>query len=324
MIVITGATGFIGSVLAKTLNKNSKEELLLVDKFGNNGKWKNLLNIKLAGFADRDEFLGDLENKKYYYKNITAILHIGACSKTTEYNVDYLIKNNFEYSVRLCNWCVENGVRFIYASSAAVYGDGALGFSDSDDLTGKLQPLNPYGFSKWLFDQWMLSTGKTDNAAGLRFFNVFGPNEYHKEDMASVIYRYFPDVRDKKLLRLFKSYKKGITDGEQRRDFVYVKDVVSVIEFFLENEKLHGIYNLGSGKARSFNDVGKAMFAALGYKSNIEYFDMPQGLRDKYQYFTEADMSKLRNAGYKKPFTLLEEAVSDYIKTYLSKDNPYF
>jgi ADP-L-glycero-D-manno-heptose 6-epimerase len=324
MIVITGAAGFIGSVLAKTLNKRVNEELLLVDNLGQKEKWKNLRNINCYGFADRDNFIRDIESGKFSAKNINAVLHIGACTNTTEYNVDYLFRQNFDYSVRLCNWCMENGIRFIYASSASVYGDGSLGFSDNDELTEKLQPLNPYGFSKWMFDQWVLKTGKINSVTGLRFFNVFGPNEYHKDTMASVIYRYFPTVKKEKIIRLFKSYKQGIGHGEQKRDFVYVKDIVSVIEFFMENKNINGIYNLGSGRARSYNDLGKSIFSALDYKFKVEYFDMPEVLRDKYQYFTEADLSKLRDAGYKKPFMELEDAVGDYVKNYLNKENPYF
>ncbi|MBN1114906.1 MAG: ADP-glyceromanno-heptose 6-epimerase [Oligoflexia bacterium] len=316
MIVITGAAGFIGSVLTRFLNSRGRKDLLLVDRIEKKNKKPNIEHAEYIEFIDRDDFINDAENNRLS-SEIELVLHIGACTDTTEFNLDYLLRQNYEYSKKLCSWCINNNAGFIYASSAAVYGDGSAGFSDSDDLTPELKPLNPYGVSKWKFDDWLIKNRLTDSVTGLRFFNVFGPNEYHKDKMASVIFRSFPHVREKGVIKLFKSYREGIAHGEQKRDFIYVKDIVKVIGYFIDNPSISGIFNLGTGAARSFNDLAASMFSAVNRETKIEYIEMPEEIRDKYQYFTEADMTRLYSTGYKGKFSTLEESVSDYIRNYL-------
>ena len=322
MIIVTGAAGFIGSVLAQHLSRSGRQDLLLVDKFTKPAKWKNLIGMNFTDIMDRDTFIDQLE--KGMIKNIDLVLHMGACTDTTEFNMDYLMVQNYEYSKRLCTWCLNNNVRFIYASSAAVYGDGAKGFTDKDDLTFELSPLNPYGFSKLLFDKWVIKNGHHKNVVGLRFFNVFGPNEYHKSKMSSVIHRSFPMAKKEGVIKLFKSYIKETANGDQKRDFIYVKDIVKVVDFFMGKKDLSGIFNLGTGKARSFNDLASSILKALDRKVVIEYFDMPEEIKDKYQYFTEADDKKLLSAGYNGGFMELEDAVTDYVQNYLLKANPHY
>jgi len=322
MIIVTGAAGFIGSVIAKSLNLDGKKDLLLVDKFTKSAKWKNVVNLNFIDFVDRDSFLERLENGDF--SGVELVIHMGACADTTEFDMNYLMHQNYEYSKRLCLWCLKNNVRFIYASSAAVYGDGTKGFNDNNELTMELEPLNPYGFSKLLFDKWLINTGHVDSVVGLRFFNVFGPNEYHKNKMSSIIYRSFPMAKKEGVVRLFKSYIKNIEHGDQRRDFIYIKDVISVVEFFIKNNNINGIFNVGSGKARSFNDLAVSLLNAMGKKPVIEFFDMPEEIRNKYQYFTEADISKLIKAGYNKELSSLEGAVDDYVQNYLNKENSYY
>ncbi len=322
MIIVTGAAGFIGSVIAKSLNLDGNKGLLLVDKFTKPTKWKNIIGLKFSDFIDRDSFLERLE--KGEFKDVKLVIHMGACADTTEFDMNYLMHQNYEYSKRLCLWCLKNNVRFIYASSAAVYGDGSKGFSDNNELTMELEPLNPYGLSKLLFDQWLINTGNVNSVVGLRFFNVFGPNEYHKNKMSSIIYRSFPMAKKEGVVCLFKSYVKDIEHGNQRRDFIYVKDVVRIVDFFIKNSSVNGIFNVGTGKARSFNDLATSLLKAMNKKPIIEYFDMPEEIRNKYQYFTEADISKLIRAGYNKEIDSMELVVSDYVQNYLSKDNMYY
>jgi ADP-L-glycero-D-manno-heptose 6-epimerase len=322
MIIVTGAAGFIGSILAQDISRKGKQNLLLVDKFTKPAKWKNLVGMNFTDIMDRDIFLNQLEGGKI--KDVELVIHMGACTDTTEFNMDYLMAQNYEYSKRLCSWCINNGVRLIYASSAAVYGDGAKGFSDRDELAFELKPLNPYGFSKLLFDKWVINNGYHKSVVGLRFFNVFGPNEYHKNKMSSVIHRAFPMAKKEGAIKLFKSYVKEIEHGNQKRDFIYVKDIIKVVDFFMSNKNISGIFNLGTGKARSFNDLAASMLKALDKKVVIEYFDMPDEIRDKYQYFTEADDKRLLNAGYTGGFTDLEAAVTDYVQNYLLKPDPYY
>lgn len=321
MIIVTGGAGFIGSVIAKSLNMEGVQDLVIVDKFSKEKplKWKNIVSLNFSDFVDRDVFIERLERGDF--KDVEAIVHMGACADTTEFDVSYLMKTNYEYSRRLCTWCINNGVRFIYASSASIYGDGSKGFKDNDELIFDLEPLNPYGFSKLLFDRWLINTGYVNSVVGLRFFNVFGPNEYHKGNMSSIIYRSYPMAQKEGVVRLFKSHVKDFEHGGQIRDFIYVKDVVKVFKFFRENKNINGIFNVGSGKARSFNDLAKAILNAVDKKPLIEYFDMPEDIKDKYQYFTEANMQKLFDVGYKTSFTPLEDAVSDYIKNYLHFGN---
>ncbi len=320
MIIVTGGAGFIGSVLVNELAKNSSNEVLVVDKFTKPGKWKNIARANFVDFIDRDFFISELDKRDP--TKVKAVIHMGACADTTEFNMDYLMSVNYEYSKILCKWCIKNEIRFIYASSASVYGDGSKGFSDNDTMG--LEPLNPYGFSKLLFDKWIIRNNFEDKVLGLRFFNVYGPNEYHKNQMSSVIYKSFPMARKEGVIKLFKSYVKEIEDGGQRRDFVYIKDVLNVIDFVLKNKKVTGIFNLGTGKARTFNELANAVLIALDKKPIIEYFEMPCEIRNKYQYFTESDNSKLIASGYNKGFMDFEEAINDYVKGYLLKDDPYY
>jgi len=318
MIIITGASGFIGSCIAKELNYQGREDLILVDK-EELRKSPYFKGMKFKEFVPFDDFIKRLENGKY--KNVDAIIHMGACSSTTVYDKDFLKQNNFVYTKRLFDWCTENGSRLIYASSAATYGDGSQGYSDDVAKMKSLKPLNPYGESKQMFDMYALDAAKMPSQwVGLKFFNVYGPNEYHKETMASVIFHSFNQIKKEGFVKLFKSYKKGFKDGEQMRDFVYVKDVVSVVLFFFEHKDICGIFNVGTGKARSFKDLVTATFVALNLKPNIQYIEMPDVLKDKYQYFTEAEMSKLRKIGYNKEFYSLEDGVKDYVQNYLDKE----
>lgn len=312
MIIVTGGAGFIGSCIIKELNDSGVTDILLVDDKHEMGKSKNLTGLKYKGFIDKENLIGLLNS----LKDVTLIIHMGACASTTETNVDYMMKNNLYFSKNIFDWCIKNKCRLIYASSAATYGNGNLGYDDS--MTDKLMPLNVYGETKKLFDQYILSSkSKPLQWAGLRFFNVYGPNEYHKGNMASVIFHSFNQVKKDGAIRLFKSYKKECRDGEQMRDFIYIKDVVAVVMFMLKNKQISGIFNVGTGNARTFNDLAKSVFNSLGMKSSIKYVDMPEGLREKYQYFTQAKMDKLRQAGYKNEFFSLEEGVKDYVQNYL-------
>jgi len=319
MIVVTGGAGFIGSAYVWYLNKMGYDNIIIVDRLSTSDKWKNLRNKKFEDYIHKDDFIKLLKENKL--PKIEYIIHMGACSSTTEFNADYMMKNNYEYSKELAKYSVKNRIRFIYASSGATYGAGEFGFSDADEITLKLKPLNIYGFSKHLFDLWILKHNLNRKVVGLKFFNVFGPNEYHKQDMMSVVCKAFSQIKNTGKLKLFKSHKDGIEDGEQKRDFVYIKDVIRVIHFFFENKDKNGIYNVGSGKARSFNDLARAVFNTMEKPFNVEYIPMPVEIQDKYQYWTEADLTKLRKIGYKEEFTELEDAVSDYVKNYLMKND---
>ncbi len=320
MIVITGAAGFIGSVMAWKLNEEGIENIILSDKFHSGEKWRNISKRKYFDWVDRDELFSWLyENGN----NVRAVIHMGACSATTEKNMDFLIKNNYEYSKKLWDICVEKEINFIYASSAATYGAGENGYDDRKSIEN-LVPLNPYGYSKQIFDLWALKQRrKPIQWVGLKFFNVYGPNEYHKGKMSSVIYHAFNQINETGKVKLFKSYKEGFKDGEQKRDFIYVKDVVDVIKFFLENEEKSGIFNLGTGKADTFMSLAENTMEAMERKKNIEFIEMPDELRGKYQYFTEASMEKLKKIGYTKYFHTLNEGIEDYVKNYLMKEDKY-
>jgi ADP-L-glycero-D-manno-heptose 6-epimerase len=252
--------------------------------------------------------------------DVDAIIHLGACSDTTERDCSYLVRNNYEFSKLLAGWAMEIGARFIYASSAATYGDGAQGFEDDDDRLQELVPLNMYGYSKQMFDLWCKRQGLLDKFVGMKYFNVFGPNEYHKGDMRSFVLKAYQQINATGGVKLFKSHRDDYTDGGQLRDFIYVRDAVAMTLFFLERPDTAGIYNVGTGKARSWNDLAGAVFRAMDKPVNIEYIDMPEILRDKYQYFTQADISKLREAGYEEPAIPLEESVNDYVRNYLRKE----
>ena len=316
MIIVTGGAGFIGSALIAELNARQITDILVVDQLGTNGKWKNLRNLSFADYVEKADLLemviaGKLDSP------IEAVLHLGACSDTTEPDASYLIKNNYEYTKLLAQWATNANVRFIYASSAATYGDGSAGFKDDEENLETLCPLNMYGYSKHAFDLWARRSRLLDRIVGLKYFNVFGPNEYHKGHMRSFIVKAFEQINAEGTVRLFKSYEGDYADGEQVRDFIYVKDAVDMTLFFLDNRHLGGLYNVGTGEARTWNDLVTAVFAAMGKKPNIEYIDMPDSIRNQYQYFTQADMSKLRSAGYDKQITSLEDAIKDYVQNYL-------
>ena len=296
MIIVTGGAGFIGSALIAALNERQITDILVVDKLGTDRKWKNLRNLSFTDYVEKDDFLEMVIEDKLD-SSIDAVFHLGACSDTTETNASYLIKNNYEYSKLLAQWATADNIRFIYASSAATYGDGSVGFSDDQEKIENLRPLNMYGYSKHLFDLWARRAGLLKKIAGLKYFNVFGPNEYHKADMRSFCIKAFEQINATGKVRLFKSYKSEYADGEQKRDFIYVKDAVDMTLFFYDNPQLSGLYNIGTGKARTWNDLVKAVFAAMGKEPNIEYIEMPDSIRNQYQYFTEADITNLRKAG---------------------------
>ncbi len=315
MIVITGAAGFIGSVLTGRLIEKGFENLCVVDDFSSDEKNKNLINKKILQLIERDDFFEWFDKNK---DEVTFILHIGARTDTIEFNVAVFDILNLNYSKQVWERCAEYNIPLIYASSAATYGMGEYGYNDDHAIVNKLKPLNPYGESKNDFDKWALKQTKTPPFwAGLKFFNVYGPNEYHKGRMASVIFHAFHQIKNTGKVKLFRSHNPEFNDGEQLRDFVYVKDVVDVILFLMKTKPASGLYNSGTGTARSFVDLATATFAALGLEPVIEFIDTPEDIRDKYQYFTEANMDKLIAIGYHKPFTSLEQGVGDYVKNYL-------
>ncbi len=318
MIVITGGGGFIGSALIWGFNLRGYDDILVVDALGSDEKWKNLVPLKFNDFINKDKFIETLEQGGFG-DSITGIIHMGACSSTTQKDADFLLQNNFEYTKRLALWSIKQNKRFVYASSAATYGDGKIGFSDDHSILHQLNALNMYAYSKQLFDLWALQNGMLSQIAGLKYFNVFGPNEYHKEDMRSVIYKAFEQIKTTGCVKLFKSYHPTYKDGGQMRDFIYIKDVVEMT-IFIYNSPSVGIFNIGTGKARSFYDLVITVFNSMGKNPSIEYVDMPVSIRDKYQYFTEADISKLCTMGYDKKNYSLEEAISDYIQNYLVAD----
>jgi len=318
MIILTGGAGFIGSAFLWKLNQEGIDDILVVDNLGTSEKWKNLRGKKFSDYIQKDDFIKLVEEDKA--PKPTHIIHLGACSSTVLTDAVYFIKNNYEYSKKLAAWAFKSNVPFIYASSAATYGDGELGYGDNEKDIINLRPLNMYGFSKQMFDLWLLNNGYMKKATGIKFFNVFGPNEYHKGEMMSVICKRFNDVKNEGVIRLFKSYRPDYKDGEQKRDFIYVKDACEVLYYFMQHPSKTGIFNLGTGVARSWNDIANAMFAALGKKPRIEYVEMPDYLRPKYQYFTQADMSKLAKAGCKYKFSALENSIKDYV-SYLDKNS---
>jgi ADP-L-glycero-D-manno-heptose 6-epimerase len=322
-IIVTGAAGFIGSCMVELLNEKGLTNLILVDDFGSEEKRKNWESKKFELIVERQSLMTWLNTHK---PELSAIIHLGARTDTTEF--DYAIHEelNLEYSKMLWNYAVANKIPFIYASSAATYGAGEHGYKDDHAILDQLTPLNPYGISKNEFDKWAIrQQNQPPSWTGLKFFNVYGPNEYHKERMASVIWHSFNQIKANGSVKLFKSHKEGFKDGEQLRDFIYVKDVVNVIAWMFEKMdsgkwevKHNGMYNLGTGTARSFIDLVNATFKGLDLEPVIEFIDMPMDIRDKYQYFTEADMTKLKNAGYSTPFYSLEKGVDDYVRNYLS------
>jgi len=322
MIVITGGAGFIGSALVWGLNRRGITDILVVDTLENPGETENLRGLSFADYLNKEVFVTKLE-QGLFNDSVEGIIHMGACADTTEDNKDFLLRNNYEYTKRLALWCIEKNKRFVYASTAATYGDGKKGFSDDHSLLPRLKSLNMYGYSKNLFDLWAFKQRYLKKIAGLKYFNVFGPNEYHKADMRSVVHKVFEQIKAEGKARLFKSYLPEYKDGWQLRDFIYVKDAAEMTLFIYENAAINGIFNVGTGQARSFYDLAAAVFRSMGIKPDIEYIDMPDSIRDKYQYFTQADISKIKNAGYTKKIHSLEEGVADYVENYLLKENPY-
>ncbi len=316
MIVITGAAGFIGSVVTGSLNMQGRNDLVLVDNFSKLNKIDNYKEKRYNQLVERDVFFEWLDAN---HKDVDFIVHLGARTDTTEFDWNIFLELNVNYTQKMWTMCSRYEIPLIYASSAATYGGGELGYHDSHDVVDSLQPLNPYGRSKNEIDKWILRRDeKPPFWAGLKFFNVYGPNEYHKGRMASVIMHSFNQITDCGEVKLFRSHRPDYADGQQLRDFIYVKDIASVILFLIEKKPESGLYNLGTGKARSFFDLATNTFKAMGRESNIKFIDTPLDIRDKYQYFTEADMTKLRNAGYDKDFTSLEDGVSDYVCNYLT------
>jgi ADP-L-glycero-D-manno-heptose 6-epimerase len=325
MLLVTGGAGFIGSNVVASLNEGARLDVAVNDTLGNHGKWRNLGSRQLADFVPPNELLRWLDGRK-----LDAVVHLGAISSTTATDGDAVVETNFRLSLRLLDWCAVTRTPFIYASSAATYGDGSQGFCDDCSLEAlkRLKPMNLYGWSKHLFDLAVVARAARRETlppqwAGLKFFNVFGPNEYHKGEMMSLVAKRFDEAKAGRPVRLFKSHRAGIGDGEQKRDFIYVDDAVAVVRWLLEAPAVSGIFNVGTGAARSFRDLMAAMFAALGRKPAIEYIDMPTSIRDTYQYFTQADSHNLRRAGYNALFTPLEEAVQRYVTLYLDRPDRY-
>ena len=317
--IVTGAAGFIGSAVVWGLNRRGIEDILVVDHLGETEKWKNLRALRYADYMEKDDFFREFEANGLP-DTVKAVIHLGACSSTTQLDASYLVHKNFEYTKRLAQLCAARGVRFIYASSAATYGAGEQGYSDDHAGLPALRPLNMYGYSKQMFDLWASRNGMINTITGLKFTNVFGPNERHKGPMRSMVCRAFEQIRDTGSVKLFKSCRPEYADGEQKRDFVYVKDVVDMILFLLDRPDLVGIYNAGSGRAETWNELVSAVFAAMKKPCSIEYIDMPEILKGKYQYYTCADMTKLRAAGFTGGRTPLADAVADYVRGYLIPD----
>ena len=313
-IIVTGGAGFIGSNLVDALNQRG-HQTVVVDHIDDDLKRRNLERLRVRDYLDKSEFRERLKSGKA--PNTNVVFHLGACSSTTETNEAYLRDNNTEYTRELCEWSLRTGARFIYASSAATYGDGSKGYSDHDSVTPTLEPLNLYGASKQWFDVWALETGALGRVAGIKYFNVYGPWEDHKGDMRSLVNKAYAQILREGEIALFKSHRPEFRDGEQRRDFIHVDDAVAVTLFFLDHPGVSGLYNCGTGVARTWIDLAQALFAAMGVPPRIRFIDMPPAIRDKYQYHTQADMTKLRAAGYSAPFLQIEEGVRRYVQEYL-------
>jgi ADP-L-glycero-D-manno-heptose 6-epimerase len=317
LIIVTGAAGFIGRNIVEALNKRGQTELLLVDTLGTDEKWKNLRGLQYENILSPKQFLDLVLSNQAPIPR--ACIHLGACSATTEKDADFLLENNYRYTRTLCDWSLKRSVRFVYASSAATYGDGALGYNDDLTLLEKLRPLNMYGYSKHMFDLWALKHGLFDKIVGLKYFNVYGPYEDHKGDMRSLVHKAYHQVKTRGYIELFKSHHPDYKDGEQKRDFVYVRDAVNVTLHFALDSKVGGLFNCGAGQARTWLDLARALFAAMNRTPDIRFIDMPEILRGKYQYFTQADAANLQKAGYTQPFASVEEGVRDYVVNYLEK-----
>ncbi|MCY2961646.1 MAG: ADP-glyceromanno-heptose 6-epimerase [Planctomycetota bacterium] len=318
-VLVTGGAGFIGSALVWALNQRGIEDVLVSDFLGESEKWRNLVPLSYADYLEADDLLALVKEDAGRLRGITTVLHMGACSATTERDAAYLVRNNFEYTKALATWSLSRGIRFVYASSAATYGDGAQGMSDEADLES-LRPLNMYGYSKQMFDQWAERQGVLDSIVGLKYFNVFGPNEDHKGDMKSLVHKAYHQVLETGSIRLFKSYRPEYAHGEQKRDFVYVKDAVAMSLHLAETDRAGGLYNIGTGRAGTWNELARSVFAALEKPERIEYIEMPDNLRGKYQYYTQAEVKRLAAAGWSKPAMSLRDSVVDYVRGYLVPD----
>ena len=320
-ILVTGGAGFIGSALVWALNQRGHTDIVISDFLGNDEKWRNLVPLKFADYVEADSFREHLRSNPAAFGRFSTVFHLGACSATTERNASYLIDNNYNVTKELAAWSLEHGARFIYASSAATYGDGAQGMDDTSAELHRLRPLNMYGYSKHLFDLHAQREGWLSRIVGVKYFNVFGPNEDHKGDMRSLVNKAYQQILTAGRVQLFKSHKPEFKDGEQMRDFLYVKDAIEMTLHFAEHAtKAGGLYNLGSGQANTWLTLTRAIFAALGREPAIDFIDMPEVLRGKYQYFTQADTAKLRATGYTRAMTPLAECVRDYVQGYLVPD----
>ena len=317
-VLVTGGAGFIGSALVWALNRRGCDRIVVCDRLGTDERWRNLTPLRFADYVEADDLLPRLSGGAL--GKFDLMLHMGACSSTTETDAGFLIRNNYEFTRDLATWALGQKTRFVYASSAATYGDGSAGMDDDDGGLDKLRPLNMYGYSKHLFDLHARRAGFLNRMVGLKYFNVFGPNEGHKGDMRSLVHKSTAQVQAGGVIRLFKSYRSDFRDGEQKRDFLYVKDAVAMTLHLAASKRAGGLFNIGSGKARTWLDLARAVFAALKRKPKIEFIEMPEAIRDKYQYFTQANLVRLRAAGYTAPVTSLEDAVNDYVRNYLVPD----
>ena len=318
MFIVTGGAGLIGSAMVWQLNHAGITDILIVDHLGNTtDKWKNLTPLRFDDYMEREDFRSKLHSGFFNGRNIEGVIHMGACSSTTERDASYLIDNNFRYTAELAQYCVDRHIRMVYASSCATYGDGSQGYDDNEETIENLRPLNMYGYSKQLFDLWAKRRGMLKELVGCKFSNIYGPNERHKANMRSVVLRSWEQITASGKMQLFRSYKPEYADGEQLRDFLYVKDAVKMVEYLFNNSKAAGLYNIGSGLAESWNHLVKAAFTALNKPVDIEYIEMPESLRDRYQYYTCAKIDKLRKLGYTGVSMTLDEAVADYLCNYL-------
>lgn len=320
MIILTGGAGFIGSNFLKKLNDEGIENILIVDSLDSSEKWKNLVGKKFIDYCNKDSFLKSIQNRSW--SDVEVIFHFGACSSTTENDAEFLIQNNYTVSKDLVQWALGNRIKFIYASSAATYGDGANGYSDDNENSLKLRPLNIYGYSKQLFDEYIIRNELDTRVTGLKLFNVFGPNEYHKGNMRSMVHKAFEQIQATGKINLYKSNDPGFKNGEQKRDFIYIKDCISIIWWLYQNNK-YGIFNVGTGQANTWLTLAKAVFKSLGKEEKIVFIDMPPELAKQYQNYTVADISKLIRMGFKAEFFSFEDAIANYISNYLLEPNPY-
>ncbi|PWU07423.1 MAG: ADP-glyceromanno-heptose 6-epimerase [Verrucomicrobia bacterium] len=317
-ILVTGGAGFIGSALVYALNQRGCENILITDFFGRDDKWKNLRALRFDDCLSADRFFSDIEKKPDFYGDFDAVFHLGACSSTTETDVAYLLDNNYKCTRRISEWALSRGSRFVYASSAATYGDGSKGLDDKNEEISIYRPLNPYGYSKQLFDVYAQKKGLLAKIVGIKYFNVFGPNEYHKGDMRSLVCKAYEQIINTGMIQLFKSYRSEYRDGEQKRDFVYIRDAIDMTLHLASSPTANGLFNVGGGIARSWLDLAKAIFSALEMPPNIQFIEMPEALRAQYQYYTLADISKIRLTGYARTTTSLEDAIREYVRVYLS------